>query len=367
MKPFLIVCAFLAAATLGCARSESPSVVEPAEHVHDHDHAHDHEHGHTHAHEHADEKTGAALAAKVDSALPDYVAVQGVTGSLKSIGSDTMNNLLALWGGPDGFRKFYPNVQTEMEGKGSSTAPAALIEGTAHFGPMSRPMKDTEISAFEARFGYPPVELPTCIDMLAVYVHKDNPIKSLTLQQVDAIYSKTRKGGYDKNIRTWGDLGLSGEWADKPISLFGRNSASGTYGYFKEHALFNGDFKDSVKEQPGSSSVVQGVASDRYAIGYSGIGYMTADVRAVPLAFSPDDEPVAPAAEAAVADDSPYPLARLLLVYVNYEPGSRLDPLRREFVRYIFSRQGQLDVVKDGYIPVPASLATEALRSVGIE
>ena len=120
--------------------------------------------------------------------------------------------------------------------------------------------------------------------MLAVYVHKDNPIKSLTLQQVDAIFSKTRKGGFEKDIRTWGDLGLTGEWAKKPISLYGRNSASGTYGYFKEHALFKGDFKDTVKEQPGSSAVVQGVASDKYGIGYSGIGYKTADVRAVPLA-----------------------------------------------------------------------------------
>src|SRR5882762_1875469 len=182
--------------------------------------------------------------------------------------------------------KIYPNVEVEIEGKGSTTAPPALIAGTAHFGPMSRPMKQAEIDKFEEKFGYKPVGLPTSIDMLAVYVHKDNPLKSLTMQQVDAIYSRTRKAGYEKDITTWGDLGLEGEWADKPISLYGRNSASGTYGFFKEHVLLNGDYKDSVKEQPGSSAVVQGVASDKFAMGYSGIGYKTADVRAVPLARS---------------------------------------------------------------------------------
>src|SRR4029077_13154693 len=222
----------------------------------------------------ATEKKSAPV--KVDPKLPDYKPVGGVSGNMKSVGSDTMNNLMALWA--EGFHKHYPNVEVAVEGKGSTTAPPALIAGTAHFGPMSRPMKQAEIDKFEEKFGYKPTGLATSIDMLAVYVHKDNPIKSLTLPQLDAIFSKTRKAGYAKDITTWGDLGLEGEWADKPISLYGRNSASGTYGFFKEHVLLNGDFKDSVKEQPGSSSVVQGVASDRYAIGYSGIGYKTADV-----------------------------------------------------------------------------------------
>jgi phosphate transport system substrate-binding protein len=199
--------------------------------------------------------------------------------------------------------------------------------------------------------------------MLAVYVHKDNPINGLTFQQVDAIFSKTRKGGFDKDIRTWGDLGLTGEWANQPISLYGRNSASGTYGYFKEHALFNGDYKDSVKEQPGSSSVVQGVASDKYAIGYSGIGYVTADVRPVPLARNDKSAPVAASADQAYTGE--YPLARFLYLYVNAKPKTGLDPLRREFVRYVFSKQGQQDVVKDGYYPVTSSMAQEALGKVG--
>ena len=295
----------------------------------------------------------------VDSKLMPYKAVSGVSGNIKSVGSDTMNNLMALWA--EDFRKMYPNVQVEIEGKGSSTAPPALVEGTSTFGPMSRAMKNEEVDTFEAKYGYKPTPLRTSIDMLAVYVHKDNPIQSLTLQQVDAIFSKTRKGGAAAEIRTWGDLGLTGEWKDKPISLYGRNSASGTYGYFKEHALFKGDYKDEVKEQPGSSSVVQGVASDKYAIGYSGIGYKTADVRAVPLKATEAIE-----ASPEFAYSGHYPLARFLYLYVNVKPGAELDPLRREFIQYVFSKDGQSNVVKDGYFPVNARIAGEELAKLGL-
>ena len=305
----------------------------------------------------------ATATVQVDAKLPRYTPVAGVSGSIKSIGSDTMNNLMTLWA--EGFQQMYPSVQIEIEGKGSTTAPTALIAGTAQFGPMSREMKGKEIDAFEKKYGYKPTGLGTSIDMLAVYVHKDNPIASLTLQQVDAIFSKTRRGGASNDVTTWGHLGLSGEWANKPISLYGRNSASGTYGYFKEHALAGGDFKDSVKEQPGSSSVVQGVASDKYAIGYSGIGYKTADVRAVPLAANADSEVVE--ATPANAYTGEYPLARFLWVYVNAKPGTKLDPLRAEFLKYVFSQQGQSDVVKDGYYPLTADLVTDQLRLIGLE
>jgi phosphate transport system substrate-binding protein len=300
---------------------------------------------------------------RVDPALPTYTPVQGVSGSLKSVGSDTMNNEMTLWA--EGFLSFYPNVSIEIEGKGSTTAPTALIAGTSQFGPMSREMKAKEVDEFEKKYGYKPTPLATSIDMLAVYVHKDNPIaqKGLTLQQVDAIFSKSRKGGSNSDIRTWGDLGLTGEWANKPISLYGRNSASGTYGYFKDVALFGGDYKDSVKEQPGSSSVVQSVASDKFGIGYSGIGYMTADVRAVPLAGASGP---AVAATPDNAYSGEYPLSRFLLMYVNHRPGSQLDPLRREFIKYVFSQQGQSDVVKDGYFPVTKFVADEQLKAVGI-
>ncbi|MBU2501853.1 MAG: PstS family phosphate ABC transporter substrate-binding protein [bacterium] len=309
--------------------------------------------------------SGVLAAVAVDPALPAYEKQTEVSGNIKSIGSDTMNNEMALWA--EGFRAFHPGVKVEVEGKGSSTAPPALIAGTSNFGPMSRQMKSKEIDEFEKRFGYKPVELRTSIDMLAVYVHKDNPIKGLTLQQVDAIFSKTRKGGHDRDIRTWGDLGLGGEWADKPISLYGRNSASGTYGYFKDHALFKGDYKDEVKEQPGSSSVVQGVASDLYGIGYSGIGYMTSDVRAVPLSAETGAQVEFMDAAPENAYSGDYPLARFLYLVVNYKPGSQLDDLRKEFVRFVFSKDGQEVVVKDGYLPVPATVARQELESVGIK
>jgi phosphate transport system substrate-binding protein len=309
--------------------------------------------------------TGLAIAdvVKVDARIPEYKPVQSVSGTIKSVGSDTMNNLMTLWS--EGFKKLYPTVTTEIEGKGSATAPAALIAGTANFGPMSRTMKDKEIDDFEKQFGYKPTAIPTSIDMLAVFVHKDNPIQGLTLAQVDAIFSKTRKSGAEKDIVTWGDLGLTGEWASKPISLYGRNSASGTYGYFKEHALAKGDFKDSVKEQPGSSSVVQSIASDKYAIGYSGIGYMTADVRAVPLAKDAKSKLVEAAPENAYTGQ--YPMARFLYVYINQKPGTPLEPLRKEYLRYILSKQGQEDVVKDGYFPLPAKIVGDTLKSIGVE
>lgn len=313
--------------------------------------------------------TTAPAQVKVDAKLPSYKAAEGVSGRFKSIGSDTMNNLMTHWA--EGFRKFYPGVEAEVEGKGSGTAPPALITGTASFGPMSRDMKNEEIDKFKEKFGYAPTGLRSSIDMLAVFVHKDNPIKGLTLSQVDALFSKTRKAGGGE-VKTWGDLDPKGklgikdtEWASKPISLYGRNSASGTYGYFKEHVLRNGDFKAEVKEQPGSSSVIQGIASDRFAVGYSGIGYKTADVRAVPLAKDDGDEPVE--AEPAAAYDGTYPLARFLFVYVNHKPGTDLDALRREFIKYTFSKEGQLDVIKSGYLPVTASIAKKSLEAVGIK
>ncbi|MFO7643909.1 MAG: phosphate ABC transporter substrate-binding protein [Desulfosarcina sp.] len=298
----------------------------------------------------------------VDPNLKPYQPVSGVSGNIKSIGSDSMNNTMTLWA--EGFLGQYPNVQIEIEGKGSGTAPPAMISGTAQFGPMSRPMKGEEIDNFEKSYGYKPVELATSIDMLAVYVHKDNPIECLSLQQVDAIFSKTRRGGHDQNIRTWGDVGLTGQFANMPISLYGRNSASGTYGFFKDNALFGGDYKDEVKEQPGSSSVVQGTASELGGIGYSGIGYMTADVRAVPLASTPDGKCVSATPDNAYTGE--YPLARYLYVYVNHKPGSTMDPLRREFIRYVFSREGQEDVVRDGYYPITQVIAEEQMSTVGI-
>ncbi len=306
---------------------------------------------------------GLALAAdsvKVDPKLPAYKSVSGVSGNISSIGSDTLNNLMTLWA--EGFNKFYPNVKIQIEGKGSSTAPPALISGTAQLGPMSRPMKGTEIDAFEKKYGHKPTPIRTSVDALAVFVNKDNPIKCLTMAQVDAVFSKSRRHGYKEEIKTWGQLGLKGDWANRPVSLYGRNSASGTYGFFKEHALKNGDYKDAVKEQPGSASVVQGVTVDRFGIGYSGIGYATPGVRAVPLAEKEGGKCVEANAENAYAGT--YPLSRFLYVYVNKAPGKGLDPLTREFARLILSKEGQEVVVKDGYFPITYKIAQEETKKL---
>ena len=285
---------------------------------------------------------------ELDKELKSYEAVAGISGNISSVGSDTCNNLMTLWA--EGFRKHYPNVNVAVEGKGSSTAPPALIEGTSDIGPMSRKMKDEEINKFEDKFGYKPSYVGVAIDALAVYVHKDNPVKELSLQQVDAIFSENRKGGHEEDITKWGQVGLDGDWSNLGVTLYGRNSASGTYGYFKKVALFKGDFKKSVKEQPGSAAVVQSVGSDRSGIGYSGMGYKTAAVRFVPLSKETGD--VAYKATAENCYKGKYPLARYIYVYFNRAPGKEVTPVVREFLTFIGSTEGQDVVLKDGYIPL---------------
>ena len=298
---------------------------------------------------------------QVDPALPNYTPGSGVSGSLTSIGSDTLNNLMTLWA--EGFRSVYPNVTIEIQGAGSGTAPPALVQGTAQFGPMSRPMRGTEIEDFEARYGYAPTPIRGAIDGIGVFVHKDNPVECLSLQQVDAVFSSTRAGGADAAITTWGDVGLEGEWASRPIALYGRNSASGTYGFFKDVALFGGDYSPAVREQPGSSTVIQGVASDIAGIGYSGVGYATADVRAVSLE-GPDGECYGPTGEAASTGN--YPIARFLYIYVNKNPNEALEPLRGEFIRFVYSQEGQEAVLRAGFFPVNKALADADLEAFGL-
>lgn len=290
----------------------------------------------------------------VDPQIPKYTRVAGVTGNLNSVGSDTLNNLMTLW--TEGFKKQYPGVNIQVEGKGSATAPPALIKGTAQIGPMSRLMKATEIDEFEKAFGYKPTAVKVAIDALAVFVNKDNPVEKLTMPQIDAIFSSTRKGGLAKGIDTWGDLALTGDWARKPISLYGRNSASGTYGYFKEHALYKGDFRDSVKEQPGSPAVVQGITEDLGGIGYSGIGVRTSGVKALAIAEKEGAPYVSTDTENVYSGK--YPLTRFLYVYVNKAPNKPLDPLVREFLNFVLSHEGQEIVVKDEFFPLTAKMAT---------
>jgi len=298
--------------------------------------------------------TGSALAAPVavDPTLPTYTKTQGVAGTLNSVGSDTLNNMMTFWA--EGFRKIYPNVNIQIEGKGSSTAPPALIEGTSQLGPMSRPMKKQEIEAFEAKYGFKPTTIGVSLDALAVFVNKDNPLKELSMTQVDSVFSKTQKRG-GKDITTWGQLGESGSWANLPISLYGRNSASGTYGFFKEHTLKKGDYKDTVKEQPGNASVVLGVTEDKAGIGYSGMGYVTSGVKALPLSKEDGETAYEPNYENVLSGK--YPLGRMLYINVVKEPNKPMSTLTKEFLKYVLSKQGQEVVVKDGFLPLTAPVA----------
>lgn len=297
---------------------------------------------------------------EVDSRTPRYQKKIGISGNANSIGSDTMNNLMTLW--LEGFKKYYPLVNIQIEGKGSSTAPPALIEGTAQFGPMSRKMKAVEIDAFESKYGFKPTQIRTSLDALAVFVQKDNPLSCLSLEEIDAIFSKTRKRNYPADIVSWGQLGLKGDWANKPMSIYGRNSASGTYGFFKKKVLKKGDYKDQVKEQPGSASVVQGITEDKFGIGYSGIGYATSGVKTLELSAK-KGEPCYHGSYENVLSNK-YPLSRYLFIYIVRHPNKPLDPLVKEFIRFVLSEEGQKIVMKDGYLPLPYEVVQEELKKI---
>ena len=304
--------------------------------------------------------TNVMAQARVDENLPAYQKTSGVSGNLSSVGSDTLANLMTLWA--ESFKKYYPNVNVQIQAAGSSTAPPALAENTSNLGPMSRLMKDKEVESFEKKFGYKPTPIAVAIDALAVFVHKDNPIEGLTIPQIDAIFSSTRTCGAPADVDNWGELGLTGSWSTRDIQLYGRNSVSGTYGYFKDKALCKGDYKNTVNEQPGSASVVQSVSASVNGIGYSGIGYTTSSVRAIPLSKEAGKEFVSANPENAIAGK--YPLSRFLYVYVNKAPGKPLPPLTTEFIKLVLAREGQEVVVKDGYIPLPAGVAERELLKI---
>lgn len=294
----------------------------------------------------------------VDAGVPEYQKASGISGNLSSVGSDTLANLMTLWA--EEFNRAYPNVNIQIQAAGSSTAPPALTEGTSNLGPMSRQMKDAELEAFDDKYGYKPTAIPVAIDALAILVNKDNPVKGLTMEQVDGIFSSTNKCG-GTNIETWGDAGVVA-WGSKSIQLYGRNSVSGTYGYFKEHALCKGDLKSNVNEQPGSASVVQSVTSSVNGIGYSGMGYSTSGIKMVPLAAKGSKTFVDATPENAIAGT--YPLSRYLYVYVNKKPNQALAPLENEFIKMVLSKTGQQVVIKDGYIPLPAKVVDKILTTL---
>jgi phosphate transport system substrate-binding protein len=298
----------------------------------------------------------------LDQSLPAYQAVTGISGQIKSVGSDRLGHEITLWA--KAFKGLYPDVKIEIEASGSAKAPPALLQGASQFGPMSRAMTAEEAEAFEKKYGYRASSFLVAVDALAIYVNKDNPVQCLAVQQLNRIFSSTRRTAGGADIKTWGEVGLTGEWATKPISLYGRNSISGTYEYFRDVALFNGDYKADVKQQPGSEAVVQGVASDRLAIGYSGIGYKTDGVRTIPLALYSGGPCYDTSAEATLSGK--YPFARYLRIYLNKKPTQPLDPLRAEFIKYILSKDGQTQTEKGGFYPITNEIREEELKKFGI-
>ncbi len=302
-----------------------------------------------------------ASAQALDTPLQPYKKIPGVSGNLLSVGSDTLAGMTTLW--VEEFKALYPNINAQVQASGSSTAPPALTEQTAQFGPMSRPMRLREVEAFERTHGYKPTALRVAIDAIGIFVHQDNPVQGLNFPQLDAIFSATLRCGAEDFASTWAQLGIDAEWAKRNFQLFGRNSVSGTYGYFKKHALCGGDFKSQVNEQPGSASVVQSVASTLSGIGYSGVGYRVAGVRLLPIAKQ-GNEFVYPSRENILTGD--YPLSRYLYVYVNKHPSKALSPIEAEFIKFIYSAQGQALVEKDGYVSITEEFAKQELAKVGL-
>ncbi|MBD1576701.1 PstS family phosphate ABC transporter substrate-binding protein [Vibrio sp. S11_S32] len=294
-------------------------------------------------------------------ALPDYHKVSGVAGNLTSAGSDTLTTLMSMWA--EDFQHIYPNINMQVQASGSSTAPTALTEATSQLGPMSRLMKVKEVESFEQQYGYPPVRLKIAIDAIGIFVHQDNPIKGLNFEQIDAIFSSTLQCGATQRLHSWQQLGVQADWAKLGFQLFGRNSASGTYGYFKQNALCGGDFKREVNEQPGSAAVVQSVASSVNSIGYSGISYQVSKARLMPIAIQGDHYIEATRNNILSGQ---YPLSRYLYLYVNKNPLKPLPHNQAEFLKFIFSQQGQKSVEKDGYVSLSTQLAEQQLKKVGL-
>ncbi len=301
---------------------------------------------------------------QVDPTLPRYAPGPELPGQLRSMGSDTLNNLMTVWA--EAFDRHHPGARVEVEGKGGGTAFGAMVGDHRHFGPAARPFSEEQIEQIRSRHGSSPRALRVAQDLMAVIVHPDNPIApaGMTLAQLDAAFGAEGRRGAGVAV-TWGDLGLSGTWAASPIRRVGRNSASGTYGWFLESVLQRGSFHRDLSERPGSTAVVRSVAEDPMAIGFCGIGYaMDPAVRIVPLAAATGRPFVVP--DPAMPDPMVYPLHRYLLLHVHPKPDPAAWPAMAAFLRLIASREGQLAVLQDGYMPMPWAILREDLAALGV-
>ena len=271
-------------------------------------------------------------------------------GKLTTTGSDTLGAITSVWA--EMLQERHPKVLVQVRAIGSAAAPTALVEGTADLGTMSRPMSVAEERNFERRYGYAPIAVPVARDAIAVFVHRDNPLSSIVVPTLDAVFSSTRRCGQPQPVRRWSDLGLSGDWGARGISLYGRSAASGTYSVFRQQVLCSGDFSPRVNRLVGSSAIVRAVADDRNAIGYASAGYLNANVKALTV-IGPGGQPQAS-------------LDRDLYIYLNVSPGTTLSPLAAAFMDLILSPEGQQETTKAGYLPLTIAEQRAQRRRLGL-
>lgn len=296
---------------------------------------------------------------KVDPAMKPYAKADGLSGSLRTVGSDKLHDLMVNW--TDSFKKTYPTITLTIESKGSGSAPPALATGSCELAPMSRKMKDDELAAFKAKKGYPPTEIGVALDALSVFVHKDNPIDVLTLDQLDAIFSKAhkRKSG---ELATWKAVDPKSPLGDKNINLYIRDKLSGTHVYFSDVVMLGGVFRDGAKAFADSGELVKQIAGDPAGIGFSGIGFDIQGVKALKLIDKKGKDAVEPSSKNVL--NMSYPLSRMLYIYVDKAPGKPLNPAVEEFIKFVLSKDGQELVVISGFIPVSARAAELILGKV---
>lgn len=298
----------------------------------------------------------------LDPALASYEQGGQVSGTVIVKGSNTMQPLVARLASE--FHRRHPGAEINVEGGGSETGLKEFLETNGQpkrvAGNGSRPvllvassreLTAAEIKQFTDKHGYEPTAVPVAVDAVAIYVHRDNPLSNLTLDQVDAVFSTTRKRGYPYEIKKWGQLGLNNGWGNAQIKLYGRDQKSGTRAFVKEHVLGNGEFDPAIQEEPGAASVILALSRDPFGMAYSGLGLQNSSVRALPLADKAGMPFIMP--ETTSVMDGSYPLRRFLYFYVDKSPQVALHPVLQQFLAFVNSREGQQSVVKVALYPLP--------------
>ena len=311
-----------------------------------------------------------------NASISSYTAQPNLSGSMVIAGSDTMQPLMLKLA--TAFKEWQPTVKTAVQGGGSEVAlrqfkenqatirrgdaknTGHLVSGNVSLLASSRPLTTEERKDFEFRHGFQPTEIPVAMDAVAIYVHRDNPLPGLTLDQVDAIFGSERKRGFPHAITKWSGLGLENEWGAQSITLYGRDKRSGTRTFFIEEALLGGSPVSQIKESAGSATEILEISRDPLGMGYAGTGFQASAVRAVPVSDKAGEPFVAPTAQSAM--DGTYPLARYLYLYTRHSPEQVLEPQVLAFLKFINSREGQQAVARAGYYPLSETVATRNLH-----